>query len=432
MFVRTAAGMAAAFVLLAAAPIAEARDTLDASERAQAIEAVAVTIEENFYDSARGAEIAQSLRSEAAAGGYDDAGTGAALARALAERLSAEDKHFSVRYTPRADRAGQGEAGGPSRARPDGSRHNFGFREVAVLPGNVGYIDMTQFYPAALGGDTAKAALDFIAHTDAVIFDMRDNRGGSPSMVQFLISHFLGLGDDVLINTFVNSARDYPGELRQLDYLPSARRPDVPVYVLTSARSASAGEAFPYHLQALERATIVGERTHGAGNPGRMFEAGHGFSLFVSTSSARNPLTGTNWEGTGVTPDIAVSADEALDQALLLAYEAIAETTENPARRTELAWAGEAIETGAPAIDAARYADLEGNYGPVEIRAAGDALLLQVGRRRPHRLFPVGEDRFVIEDRHDRRLVVMRDRDGAVTAIGYESPGGRVSEIPRS
>lgn len=417
----------AAIAMVAVSAPGRAAEPLNAEARSEAIASIATQIENNFYDRVRGREIAEELRRAEAQGAFAGLDTAEALSLALNARLVEQDNHFTVRYTPGADTGGE-----PREVAAMGRRDNFGFREVSILPGNIGYIDMIQFYPSAIGGDTAKAALDFIQHTDAVIFDMRDNRGGSPTMVQFLISHFLAPHENVLINTFVSSRRDYPGELRQLDYLPSAARPDVPLYVLTSARSASAGEAFPYHLQAMDRATIVGLRTHGAGNPGRPFPAEHGFSIFVPTSSARNPITQTNWEGTGVTPDVEIASPDALDEALKLAYREIGEASDDPARRTEMEWAIEVIETGTPAVDAARYEDLAGHYGPVEIRTAGEALLLQVGRRQPDRLFPAGEDRFIIENRPDRRLLVRRDRSGQVTGIAHQRPDGGANEMPRA
>ena len=71
--------------------LAEARDD-------DAIGALADVIEANYYDEARAREIADALRSEAAAGAFGEAPSPDALASALTNRLHAEDRHFSVRY----------------------------------------------------------------------------------------------------------------------------------------------------------------------------------------------------------------------------------------------------------------------------------------------------------------------------------------------
>lgn len=54
------------------------------------------------------------------------------------------------------------------------ARQNFGFAEVSILPGNIGYIKLDQFAPIEPAMDTASAALSFVANTDGVIFDLRE------------------------------------------------------------------------------------------------------------------------------------------------------------------------------------------------------------------------------------------------------------------
>ena len=405
-----------------------AAESLDGKARAEVTEAAAQAIEEHFFDEARGEAIAQALRKHAASGGFAGEEAIDGYTQALGAFLADHDAHFSAHWS-------DPEPASESVSRPprDGAADNYGFVRSEILPGNVGYIRLDQFYPAEQGADTALAALRFVANSDAVIFDVRANGGGAPSMVQFLISHFLEAGADTVINTFVSSTRDYPEELLQLDWVPGPRRPDVPIYVLTSARSASAGEAFPYHLQAMERATIVGERTAGAGNPGEYFDLGQGFSLFVATGSARNPITGTNWEGEGVMPDIAVESEKALDAALDHAYGTLREEEKlSLARRDNVEYAREALSMGAPLENGEPFAELAGDYGRFTIEADEDGLTLRNGRRPAHALVPAGEDRFFIEDLPYLRVHVDRSRDGRVEAITVERAGSRPMRIDRS
>ena len=88
--------------------------------------------------------------------------------------------------------------------------------------------------------------------------------------------------------------------------------------MLTSAHTFSAAEAFAYDLQALRRATIVGETTGGGAHPASEGLLGDHFAISVPWGNSINPITGTNWEGVGVVPDIKVSADEALAAVLKL------------------------------------------------------------------------------------------------------------------
>lgn len=414
---------AAALLLLGGGGVhAQESAPLSASQRSEIVQAAADAVAENFYDSDRGAEIAAGLRNQLESGGFDEAGTVADLANALTLALRPQDNHFAVRMAPpRPQGLPDGEGfGGEEAWLAAMARSNYGFREVSILPGNVGYIDMRSFAPAQVGGDTALAALNFVENTDALIFDMRQNTGGAPSMVQFIISHFLDPREETVINTFVSSAREYPSELVALAWLPGESRPDVPLYVLTSGRTGSAGEAFPYHLQAMERATIVGETTYGAGNPGGFHPLPGGLEIFVSDGSARNPITGTNWEGTGVIPDVDVPADEALDAALLLAYDRILETLEDPAQRRGLEWAGEAIEARRNPVSLDGALAYEGVYGPRRVFFEEGVLFYQRQGGPALRMLPLGDDRFMLEGLDELRVVFSRE-GGAVTGMTIQS-----------
>lgn len=426
-------GATALLLLAGAAACAQDSEPLTAERRGEIVNAAAETVAENFYDSGRGAEIAAGLRNQLESGDFDSAGTAPDLANALTMALRPQDNHFAVRVAPpRPQGSPSGQPGGGEEAWLAAmARANYGFQEVSILPGNVGYIDMRSFAPAQVGGDTALAALNFVENTDAVIFDMRQNTGGAPSMVQFLISHFLDPREQTVINTFVSSAREYPSELVALAWLPGESRPDVPLYVLTSGRTGSAGEAFPYHLQAMERATIVGETTYGAGNPGGFHPLPGGLEIFVSDGSARNPITGTNWEGTGVIPDVDVPADEALDAALLLAYDRILETLEDPAQRRGLEWAGEAIEARRNPVSLDGMLAYEGVYGPRRVYFEEGALFYQRQGGPALRLLPLGNDRFMLDGLDDLRVVFSREGD-AVTGMTIQSLDRPDSPSPRT
>ena len=423
--IRTACAAFAAS--LAFALPASAQTRIDADDRAAAVNDIADMVDERYFDADRAAEIAQGLRDALAAGEFDQYGEAEALAGELSSRLHEFDRHFGVNYVGPEEVARRmaareaARSGGPDegyeRYIAAQRRANFGFASVEILPGNIGYIELNQFADITEAADTASAALDFIAHTDAVIFDLRANTGGAPSMVQYLISHFLDPREQVMINTFISRQYDYPQQLPALSAHPSGFRPDVPLIVLVSGRTGSAGEAFPYHLQALERATIIGETTYGAGNPGGTFMTESGYGVFISTGSARNPITMSNWEGTGVTPDIETDPDAALDVARVHLFEQMLETAEGPARRS-LEWALEAARAAAEPVtlNEAQLAAYEGQYGIRRVWAENGGLNYQREDGPVLRLVALGEHRFMFEGDENYRLVF--DTDGSEPAAG--------------
>ncbi len=94
-----------------------------------------------------------------------------------------------------------------------------------------------------------------------------------------------------------------------------------PLYVLTSHDTFSGGEEFCYNLKNLKRATLIGETTGGGAHPVSGHRIDDHFMIGVPFARAINPVSKTNWEGTGVEPDIKVPATDALTTAQKLAQE---------------------------------------------------------------------------------------------------------------
>ncbi|RYG19306.1 peptidase, partial [bacterium] len=189
-------------------------------------------------------------------------------------------------------------------------KNNGGFRKVENLAGNVGYIRFDGFMSPEAAKEPLRAAMDFVADTDALIIDMRFNGGGQPETVQLACSYLFDK------RTHLNDIYERKGnkttEYWTLNKVAGKRYLDKPVFVLTSKRTGSAAEEFSYNLKNLKRATLVGESTWGGANPGDVFRLNDNFNAFVPTGRAINPITKTNWEGTGVQPDIEAKADDAL------------------------------------------------------------------------------------------------------------------------
>jgi len=278
------------------------------------VDAVAEAIADNYFDPMRGKSIAEGLRHDAANGTFD-ALAPQALADALTARLRPLDRHFRVRWN-----AGGDAEHAPGARRPPAPA-NHGISTVETLPGDVGHLRLSQFAHFEFADSDApeRAAIDDalakLSGTRAMIVDLRGCRGGSPSMVGYLASAFVAPGADIY-NTF-RTRSESMSEAPRTPY--ESPRTQLPLYVLVDGGTASAAESFAYTLQSAKRATIVGERSAGAANPGGMIDIGEGFSVFVSDGTPVNPITRTNWEATGIQPDVPATSDHALDIALRLA-----------------------------------------------------------------------------------------------------------------
>ncbi|MFE8702435.1 S41 family peptidase [Cytobacillus sp. FJAT-54145] len=192
-------------------------------------------------------------------------------------------------------------------------RKNFGFNKLEILPGNIGYINLTVFDQPSFAGNTAVAAMNFVSNTNGLILDLRKNVGGDPDMVSFLMSYFLN--ESVHNTTFYNRPTNREVQFWTSDFVPGKKYLDKPVYLLTSNFTFSAAESFAYNLKHLNKATIVGETTGGGANPGTGHKIHSNFFAFIPYGRAYHPETLENWEGVGVEPHIKVEKTKALDIA---------------------------------------------------------------------------------------------------------------------
>ena len=163
--------------------------------------------------------------------------------------------------------------------------------------------------------------MGFLANVDALIIDLRQNGGGSPSMIQLLSSYFFE--EPTHLNSFERRGQEQIDQFWTLPHVPGKKLLDVPLFVLTSPSTFSAAEEFTYNMKNLGRATIIGQTTGGGAHPGGTHAVGGLISVFVPDGRAINPITGTNWEGTGIAPHVPVQGTGALDEARRLARKAI-------------------------------------------------------------------------------------------------------------
>lgn len=316
--------------------------TVTPAERKEAIEGSIARLKEGYVFPKVALEMEKAVLDRMKKGEYDAITSANELAKKLTDdfRAVSNDKHLRVmtdadgvpddiadEKPPTAEQIAQ--------MKRNGARINYGLEKVERLDGNIGYIEIRGFAPPAIAAATGAAAMNFIANTDALIVDLRRNGGGEPAMIAFLTSYLFDAPTH--LNDIYTETSKSTQQYWTLPYVPGDRFGGTkPIYVLTSKRTFSGGEEFANNLKELKRATILGETTGGGAHPVNMFKASRRFAIGVPFARAINPISKTNWEGTGVTPHLSLPADQAFDRAYLMALEEVVKTTDNPRFKSQI------------------------------------------------------------------------------------------------
>jgi hypothetical protein len=313
----TSLALASGFLLPSFAP-ASARDgDVEPEVLERLVESLAETMEERYVFEDVGHEIGAHLRQQLWNGAYEglslDELTGL-LTRDL--RSVNDDRHLGARRLPERDESAPDPDPEERRRQwlEQARSTNFGFQKIEILDGNVGYLDLRGFSDPTAAGDTAVAAMAFLANADSIVIDLRRNGGGDPKMIQLLSSYFFA--EPTHLNSFFMRGQEQLDQFWTLPHVPGKKMVDTPLYVLTSRSTFSAAEEFTYNMKNLERATIIGETTGGGAHPGGTHEIEGLITVFIPDGRAINPITETNWEGTGVEPHVSVPSTRALEVAL--------------------------------------------------------------------------------------------------------------------
>lgn len=300
--------------------------TVSADENRAVILALAQVLRERFAFRERGIAAANEIEAMERRGEFRSARSGAELMALIDSKIApiVNDRHFRVRYFGPEAVAGFTDA--PPTAEELAEFHEevrlrgSEIPEVRWLPGNVGYLRLTLLLDTPPGVEKLAAAMGLLADTGALIIDVRGTPGGEPAGVANVIGHLV---PERTPTVRLEVAFD-PSQNRTFHAEP--RTPGFagkPVYVLIDEGTGSGAEEFAYDLQAMGRATLVGQTTSGAATPGGYRPLSGGFVAFIPMGIVSNVITGANWEGVGVPPDIEVPAEEALTRAHRLALEAI-------------------------------------------------------------------------------------------------------------
>jgi hypothetical protein len=339
--------------------MSEPTDVIDAEMRAAVIDGVLSELHKRYIFPEVAQQMEEAIRRRTSNGEYDAITTAESLCAALTAHLQevSHDKHLRLVYTAEPQPLDGAVEPSPAQVeewRLTAALQNFGFEKVERLAGNVGYLDLRFFAPPEWGGETAAAAMTMLAHTDALIVDLRESRGGSPQMIA-LVSSYLFPGEPVHLNDLYWREGDWMQQFWTLPYVPGRRYGEKPVYVLTSRETFSGSEEFSNNLKVLKRATLIGETTGGGAHPVGGFPIAAHIAAHIPVGRAINPVTGTNWEGTGVIPDVDVPREDAFAVAYRAALTHVLEMIGDTPRGS-LSGQREAAQHA--------LADLDGREGP--------------------------------------------------------------------
>ena len=294
-----------------------ANPTLDARSRHRIIASAIASIKQHRIDPAEAEKAADALLAHERQGDDDSATSTDEFTRLATTQMreATGDHPLELLYSPRAiPERSPGPPPAPSAAyREEALRVNCAFEQVKILPHNIGYLKLNAFPDTSVCQTTATAAMAKLNDADALIFDLRDNRGGFPNMVSLIAAYLFDHPEYMycpLENTTAESWTHSP--------VPGNKLANKPVYVLTSPRTISAAEQFTYNLKMLKRGTLVGETTGGASHAANLHSIGDNFYVATVEVRAINPYSKHNWNDTGIEPDFKVRASDALKAALRL------------------------------------------------------------------------------------------------------------------
>ena len=409
---------------------------LTQGEKQTVIDSISSKLNSTYVFPETAKNMADKLKTNLKAGDYAGISDPQAFATRLTDDLQgvSKDKHINVRFDP------EGIAERQQAVTPADSiafrnryiagmkRNNFGFKEIKILGGNIGYLDLRNFSDVSYGGETAVAAMNFLSSADAIIIDLRYNGGGSPSMIQLISSYLFG-PEAVHLNNFYWRPTDSNSQTWTLPHVSGNRSADTPVYVLTSNRTFSAAEEFSYNLKNLKRATLVGETTGGGAHPGGTVIATDRFTIWVPTGRAINPITNTNWEGTGVSPHIEVKAEDALTVAHMKALETFAAKNKGTELESFYSWPIAALKAkhNPLKLEESKLKSYVGVYGPRVITFENGKLFYQRDEGTKYELLPYSDSEFMLIGLDYFRVKFLSENN-KVTAIEGHYDSGRVDK----
>lgn len=402
-------------------------EELDAETRAKIVEKVAETVAEKYVFPDMGKKVADFIRKRFKEKAYDSTKSLNALTQELTKDMHAisGDLHLGVMERGKGGmRQGPPEVQWNERYLKWQRFQNYGFKKVDRLLGNVGFIVLDEFVFPEMDGqnvarETAIAAMTMVSDCYVLIFDLRDNFGGREEMALLLLSYLFEKPEHIL--TQYNSEKGN-SEIWTPEEAPGKKLVDIPIYILTSSHTTSGGEMFAYVLKNRKRATVIGEKTRGAAHKTHLtFVPELKINIAIPYSAMVDPLTGKDWEGKGVEPNIAIEPGKAKYMAYSLALKHNLNSKPNRMERTEMEWALMEAEANLNPItlDAAALEEYVGAFETRTITIVDGFLVYQREGSPAYKLEPMSKDLFAFVDEamFYVRIRFGRDESGVINKI---------------
>lgn len=294
---------------------------------------------------------------------------------------------------------------------------NFGLTKVEILNGNIGYLNLSRFWADDVyGKETVRAALKFLSNSNAIIIDLRNCGGGSPKTVSLICGYFLK--EKTHLNDSYDRAANFTTEYWTTPDTSLKSLFEIPLYVLTSNGTFSASEEFCYDLQVLKRAKIVGEKTGGGAHNTFEQPVKHGFVIYIPYGRAINPITKTNWEGVGITPDISSLASKALEAAEMDVFKTLMNASKSEKEKFDLNWQYDLLRAinNPVIIDTVTLKKYAGTYGERVFTYENGKLFYQ----------RTGKPKFELEPMTNS---IMRGKGNEYFKIEFIETNGEINEV---
>jgi len=307
---------------------------------------------------------------------------------------------------------------------------NYGFPDARILDGNIGYVSITQFYdPNEESKEVVKNVFNFLKNVNSLIIDVRENPGGEPDMVKYICSYFFKE------KTHLNDSYDRHASTNQYWTNPTASSPIfalIPVYILVNNHTYSAAEEFAYDLQSLRRATVIGQTTGGAAHWVSSNSISNGFIGNIPFRKAINPVTGKNWEKTGVRPDVNSDEKDALNTALAIVYDYQISVSKDSAVIKLIKWFRVILNSKLHPFktNAALLKAYTGNYDGRLITLKKEQLYFTDTNGYSIGLIPISATAFTFTN-NDRQLEFKKAHNGKVTALNFIYQDGKIEKFTR-
>lgn len=410
---------------------------LDSLVIQKSLQSISTAIQEKYVYPDKTLLITNFLTSQYKLGKYSQLTSLKDLADNLTEDIHSiqNDKHLRIEYDIKLEqdiiRFNNSQEGKKEITELDISNEksqNFFFRKLEILPSNIGYIEFTNFaLPSEEAQKTIRSAMQFLSHTDALIIDLRNNRGGSGKSNNLLGYFFkektkTGRNFNRLTNTWTENF------IAPADFFL-----DIPVYVLTSKRTFSAAEGFAYILQNQHNAVVVGEPTSGGAHLTRSFSLGNGLVGFIPYLRSENEKTHTDWEGRGVIPEVRTEAKN----ALLFAHNKLLENklkNANENEKSKIQWLinYNQSKTATMVLDSAKLARFTGRFAEFEITKQGSNLYFRdvnQSNKTPFQMTPISLTLFQVGE--DYQVEFMNESGGQFQSINLSWSDGWAEKIDK-